>query len=142
MLRRVQSSNPAQKSERTRHSEADEGGRGSLFQLLREEWKAFRRDEPGQRFTGHYRRLRESGSIKVRVVGIALGAVLVAGGVVLLFMPGPGLLFLVFGLALLAGESKTLAGWLDRAELPVRRVLGFLRRRWKRLRARVRPGPG
>jgi hypothetical protein len=130
-------------TERARHSGAPGARPGpaqprSLFQLMRRNWREFVRDRPGERFMGHYRRLREGGSIKLRAIAVFVGTVLVAGGVVLLFIPGPGLLFLAFGLALFGGESKTLAGWLDRAELPVRRQLGYFRRRWKRLRARLR----
>jgi len=49
-----------------------------------------------------------------------IGALLVVGGVVLLFVPGPGLLVVVFGLALLVGISAGLARALDRSEPVVR----------------------
>jgi hypothetical protein len=40
---------------------------------------------------------------------------------VMLFMPGPGVLVIFLGLAMFAGESKALAGWLDRLEPALRR---------------------
>lgn len=82
--------------------------------------------------------MRESGSIKLRAVCLGIGVVLAAGGVALLFLPGPGLLLLVFAAALLAGESRTASRWLDRAEPPVARRLQAVKRRWQRLRARFR----
>jgi hypothetical protein len=59
--------------------------------------------------------------------------VLTLGGIALLFIPGPGLLVILFGMGLLGGQSKTLARGLDRVEPPVRRagrrlVRGFKRR--------------
>ncbi|MBA3539898.1 MAG: hypothetical protein H0T79_09735 [Deltaproteobacteria bacterium] len=67
-----------------------------------------------------------------------LGVVLVFAGGVMLVVPGPGLLVIVFGLALLAGESKRLAHVLDRAELVVRRWVGAARRWWAGLTPRVK----
>jgi len=64
---------------------------------------------------------------------VIAGIVLVAGGGVLLFIPGPGLLFIVFGLALIAGLSKPLARLLDRIEPPVRRKAIAARRKWRTL---------
>ena len=72
----------------------------------------------------------------VRFGALALGALLVAGGIVMLFVPGPGLLVSVFGLALFAGHSRRLARALDRAEPPLRRRARAVKRWWK---ARSRP---
>lgn len=118
-------------TERIRHSET--GDRSpSLFQRMRREWQAFRRDPPGHRFCNHLKRMREAGSGKLRALSVGLGVLLLAGGVVLLFIPGPGLIIIVFGLALLAGESRWLARHLDRAEPHVRRWHAALRRWWGR----------
>ena len=117
--------------ERMRHSEP--GDRSpSIFQRMRREWQAFRDDPPGHRFRNHLKRMREAGSAKLRAISVGLGVVLLAGGVVLLFVPGPGLVVVVFGLALLAGESRALARQLDRAEPHVRRWQAGLRRWWRR----------
>ncbi|HWM84806.1 MAG TPA: PGPGW domain-containing protein [Kofleriaceae bacterium] len=124
---------------RGRHSEAkrgDDGSDRSLGQLIKREWKLLRKDPPGERFRNHHRRLHEPGYKLLRVLALLFGPLLAVGGLVMLFIPGPGLLFIVFGLALLAGQSRRLAGWLDRAEPRVRRVLGRARDRWQRLRPR------
>src|SRR5512138_1700897 len=95
------------------------------------EWRAFRDDRPGARFANHHRRMRQHGTRAGAIVRIGLGAVLVAGGIVLLFIPGPGLLVAMFGFALFAGESKALARALDRCEPPVRRRARQVARWWR-----------
>jgi hypothetical protein len=94
---------------------------------MKRRWRSFARAEPGQRFMEHYRRAQQQSSIAIRVLKVGLGVALTAVGVLLLVLPGPGLLFGVFGMAMFAGESRLLAGFLDRAEL-------FLRDRLRRLR--------
>jgi hypothetical protein len=87
---------------------------------LEHQWHEFAHDKPGQRFENQHRRLKRGG--KALLAGMTVvGALLVAGGVVLLFVPGPGLLVAVFGLALLAGTSSRLARVLDQMEPVVRR---------------------
>jgi hypothetical protein len=84
------------------------------------QWHEFAHDKPGQRFENQHRRLKRGG--RALPVGMAVvGALLVAVGVFLLFVPGPGLLVGVFGLALLTGASSRLARALDRIEPVVRR---------------------
>jgi putative transmembrane protein PGPGW len=96
-----------------------------MLRELEEEWHRFVEDPPGQRFQHHLERAKRSGRA-ARGAQLALGVALLAGGVVLLFIPGPGLLVMLFGAALLAGFSRRLAALLDRAE--------------PRLRARVARG--
>lgn len=92
-----------------------------MLESARHEWHCFRDDRPGRRFANHHERAHRSPSKARRAARIAVGAALLAGGVVLLFIPGPGLLVMLFGVALVAGESKRLASLLDRAELRTRR---------------------
>jgi Putative transmembrane protein (PGPGW) len=107
-----------------------------MGKLIQRAWRAFRDDEQGQRFRNHHRRLHEPGWRKLRILALFAAPLLLAAGVVMLFVPGPGLLFVLFGLALLAGESTALARRLDRAEPPVRRRFERVQRLWKRLRPR------
>jgi hypothetical protein len=99
---------------------------------IKQEWRRFRDDPPGQRFRNHNERVSHQSPVLVAARLVA-GLVLVAIGIVLLFIPGPGTILIAFGLGVLAGRSKRLAGWLDRAEPVVRRWLDSARRRWKRL---------
>ena len=98
---------------------------------LAAEWHAFRADRPGERFRHHYERSQHT-SRAARIARAVLGVVLVAIGIVLLFIPGPGLLVAFFGFALLSSQSHVLASALDRVEPRLRafghRVKAKLRR--------------
>ena len=101
---------------------------------LERQWHEFAHDKPGQRFENQHRRLKRGG--RALSIGIAVvGALLVAGGVFLLFVPGPGLLVGFFGLALLAGTSARLARALDRIEPVVRRWATRAKARWSQASA-------
>jgi hypothetical protein len=106
---------------------------------VKREWRAFKHDEPGVRFQHQHERLQKR-SRALRVGLAAAGVVLTVGGIVLLFIPGPGLLVAVFGLALLAGLSNALAKLLDRAEPPLRHEAKLLRRGWHRLAGPAKVG--
>lgn len=84
---------------------------------------------PGRRFQERYRRKHaEPGSAWKRCAFVCAGIVLTIVGVFFLAVPGPGIPILAIGLALIAQESVTMARWLDRTELR-------LRRWWKKLRS-------
>ncbi len=98
----------------------------------RHEWRRFRDDQPGRRFRHYRKRLHENGSRTLRVAGLAVGIVLVLAGIAMCFLPGPGAVTILLGLAMLGGESRRLAGWLDRLEPWLRRRAAAARRWWKR----------
>ncbi len=97
---------------------------------LAAEWHSFRADLPGERFRHHYERSQHM-SHAARIARAAIGVLLVAIGIILLFIPGPGLLVGFFGLALLSSQSRALARVLDRVE-PRLRAFGH------RVRAKFR----
>jgi hypothetical protein len=102
---------------------------GSLAKI-KHQWRAFAHDE-------QHRRLKQSG--KPLLVALAvLGGLLVAGGVVMLFVPGPGFVVVAFGLAVLAGTSERLARALDRVEPVVRRVAQRAKAWWSHAPLAVR----
>jgi hypothetical protein len=91
-----------------------------MMQRLGARWQEFRRSRPGRRFQELHDRQQsdggsESGGRKVLVV--LLGGALVVAGVFLLPFPGPGMLIIVLGLALLSVVVPQLAPVLDRGEL-------------------------
>lgn len=102
----------------------------SILTRLRQHWTAFRDDAPGERFRHQYERMRRERAGLV-VSAVVLGTLLVAFGVVLLFVPGPGLLLVVFGLALIASVSRPLATLLDRGEPIARRGARRVRTAWQ-----------
>lgn len=95
-------------------------------------WHEFRDAAPGTRFQRHHERVQHE-SLAARVAYVAIGLVLVAAGVVMLFIPGPGILAILFGLALIGGVSGAIAERMDRAETRTRAW-------WARRRARHRAG--
>jgi hypothetical protein len=103
-----------------------------VVQKMKEEWGKFKHDEPGKRFISHYQRAQKERSPGRTAVRIGVGIVLIAGGVFLLFVPGPGWLFIFFGLAMFAGVSRAIATFLDKAEIRLRTWFSWLKRFWRR----------
>jgi hypothetical protein len=89
--------------------------------VAKHEWRHFRSDRPGHRFRNHRHRMKQRPK-RYSVVAVAVGVVLIASGIVLLFVPGPGSVVIAFGLALLASQSRRLAHTMDRAEPALRRT--------------------
>jgi hypothetical protein len=97
------------------------------------QWKAFRSGQPGQRFQDRYersRKMRASQSWVVRLLKPVAALVLVIGGIVLCFIPGPGLPLIVIGAGLLADESCIIARGMDWTELRLRKLLKMALRWW------------
>ena len=92
---------------------------------IRAAWRELWRDAPGQRFARRHERLRGQGrGPAARFLRGVLGWLLVVVGLIFMPLPGPGFVPVLLGAALLAGESLSIARWLDRAELRVRGWLG------------------
>jgi hypothetical protein len=101
---------------------------------LKARWKAFKQLPPGQRFETHYRdqRKTKNGRSPLRRALFLLGAVLAFGiGVVLVFIPGPAVVFFALSGALLATQSLAIARAADRAELWLRAKNKAARRWWE-----------
>ena len=83
---------------------------------------------PGERFTDRYRKARAARHPLAKPFSLAGGVALVLLGAVMIVTPGPGLLLILLGAALIAGESHRLARYFDRLELALRARLGRARR--------------
>jgi len=66
---------------------------------------------------------------------MALAAIAAAVGLVLVFMPGPAILFFVIAASLVATESLFVARLLDWTEVRLRKLLGWAVERWRKLSA-------
>jgi|GEM_PF-442235 len=100
---------------------------------FRLQWKAFKEAPPGQRFAQHYRRsrnAREKGSAWARPLRWLLALVCFAIGVVLVFIPGPAILFFAVAGLLAASDSQAVARALDRLEIELWRLFSWGHRRW------------
>jgi uncharacterized protein (TIGR02611 family) len=111
-----------------------------MLEGIKQNWHEFRQSEPGHRFQeAHDRRQRkhEGHTDFMKPVLILLGAVLAIGGLVLMPAPGPGMIVVVLGLALIGSVNQTIARLLDKGELRVRALTSWAKQRWKDL-----PTPG
>jgi uncharacterized protein (TIGR02611 family) len=96
-----------------------------VIDRLRDNWTFLKQAPPGERFARYHRRRQQRRRHRwQRPLWLTAGAAVVVIGIILMPAPGPGLLIVAAGLALLAGESATIAGWLDRGERRLRRWLG------------------
>jgi len=87
-----------------------------MFDWLRAHFRAFLASRSGTRFRRQHRR-RQARPHPVRTVLAVIGGVLVfLVGIVMLVTPGPGLLVMAIGAALVAGESLLVARTLDRLD--------------------------
>ena len=102
-----------------------------MFPNIKQRLIALRAGKPGGRFEEYFasRHGRGAGAAQ-RALLLILGVVVVLVGIVLMPLPGPGMLIVAGGLAIMAGESRTVARWLDRGELRLRQWL----QRWRRRR--------
>jgi hypothetical protein len=93
-------------------------------------WRVFRAAPPGKRFVRLFESRKAAGGTS-RLLTTMLGVLLLGAGGFLLFVPGPGLLLIAFGAALVAQQSRGLAKALDRLEPPQRKLTRKARDFWK-----------
>lgn len=100
-----------------------------MFEGMKTEWRILRDNPPGRRFQERYcwRKYESPSPAWTRLIKIAIGIILIPIGMALWFLPGPGWLTIIAGMALLAGESRWTSRLMDRTELALRRFLRRLR---------------
>ena len=103
-----------------------------MFAQLRRRVETFFSDftaaPPGKRFQQRYRhRQRRPHRLLMQIVSVGVGLALLFAGVVMLFIPGPGVLAMLAGAALLAERSFLVARALDWLEVKLRRVARWAR---------------
>lgn len=108
----------------------------AMFNTKSKDWQEFKKSAPGKRFQDVYhKREKKAGKGNNSGLGrglwIAAGVLLIAAGVVLAFMPGPGSLVMLGGVALIARESLVVAKFLDRLEVWLSPYALKLRRWWR-----------
>lgn len=104
-----------------------------MFDMLKRSWRQLRSGRPGQRFQSHYEaNQRSRRPAWVRPVWIAAGTAVMAFGVVALPAPGPGILVLALGAAMIARESRIAARILDWIELRLHGAWAWAQSAWTR----------
>lgn len=94
-----------------------------MWNFFRRHWDEMKRSRPGHRFLDHYERNQKKAATgfpirKIVVIFAALVAFVVA--FILMFIPGPAVLFYFIGGALLASEFRFVAVGLDKLEVKLR----------------------
>ena len=103
-----------------------------MFEKLKRSWRQLKAGRAGHRFQSEYEAQQESRRPAwARPLSMAAGTVVMAVGVVALPAPGPGILVIAMGAALLARESLVAARTLDWIELRLRGGLAWLKNAWK-----------
>ncbi len=108
-----------------------EGGKSSFTN----EWLKLKRGQAGSRFQERYERHQHVRRIQPwyrRLLKFAFAAAAFVIGVVLIFIPGPAVVFFALAAWLLADESRRLSSALDWTEVRLHRVIGWAKSWWKR----------
>ena len=106
---------------------------------LRKQWEYMARARPGRRFQARYEHRRHRHASPLwKPLYLLLGTVFLLAGLVLLFAPGPGFLFLFVGGAMIAEESLWGARAFDALEVKLRAFAGGCRKTWKRASAALK----
>ena len=104
-----------------------------MWEMFKQTWRRFKAGNPGQRFQREFRRRHSAGRSPIqKALLIVGGLLLMAAGFLLLFIPGPGLVFLFVGGFLIAQQSLVAARGLDRSEIRLRKLLAWSLRAWRR----------
>ena len=107
--------------------------RSGAFGRLKRQWRVLAASRPGNRFQQRYarrqqtRRSRYSGPLT-----IAAGVLIALFGLVMLPAPGPGMIVVLIGASLIAGESRIAARALDWIEVHGRRAIRSASRIWEK----------
>ena len=104
-----------------------------MWKKFKQTWRRLKAANPGQRFQQEFRRRHGAGRSPIqKALLIVGGLLLMAAGFLLLFIPGPGLLFLFAGGFLIAQQSLVAARVLDWSEVRLRKLLAWSLRAWRR----------
>jgi hypothetical protein len=110
---------------------------------LREMWHEFQRSQPGHRFQDYYQRRQHNRKERPwyrHVLRIILVLILILIGIVLVFLPGPAILFFLLAAGLVADRSLKVARGLDWLEMTARRGYGTVKSWWMRTSTSTRAG--
>jgi hypothetical protein len=105
-----------------------------MFKELTEQWDHFRHFPAGERFERYYRsRHHTERGMGKKALLIFAGILIMAAGVVFLAIPGPGLLVMLGGAALISRESLVVSRLFDRLEPRLWRLARWCEVKWKNL---------
>lgn len=94
-----------------------------MLDAAKKSWRELKAGQPGRRFQDRYARRREAARGPLgKCAFVCLGVLVLLAGIVLLPLPGPGMVVVAAGAVVMAEGSRTMARTLDSLELRARRV--------------------
>ncbi len=103
----------------------------NLIGRTKRSWRHFKKSKPGDRFQVRYYYRKQSGSGRLsRIFNVVVGSVLVIVSTLFGWAPGPGLVTILIGLTLIAGELLPAARFLDWSEVRLRILARLARNVW------------
>ena len=95
-----------------------------MLKHTKQSWRRFKAGLPGRRFQQQFRlRQRFRSGAARKALFMAAGILIVAAGIFLLFVPGPGIIILLVGAVLVAQQSSLAARAFDRIEIRLRKFI-------------------
>jgi uncharacterized protein (TIGR02611 family) len=103
-----------------------------LIKGLKQRWESLKSGKPGKRFQDEYDKRNDENTSRARKIGMLVaGAAVLVAGIILMPAPGPGILIVAIGAAMLSQESKLAARILDGAEVKGRALIQWALGVWK-----------
>jgi hypothetical protein len=102
-----------------------------MLRKLKKKWREFQHGTPGHRFKERYARNNRPPHQKSafqKAILCAVGLFMTVAGVVLLFIPGPGIPLIIIGCGILADQFENVARVLDLTEVMIRKATGRVRK--------------
>jgi hypothetical protein len=110
-----------------------------MLETIKCSWQRFKADPPGKRFQQQFKRRHEVARTPLqKALVLGGGVLLTAVGILLFFLPGPGVLFVLLGTVLIAQQSITVARGLDWTEIRLRKLLAQSFGAWRRFSAALK----
>ncbi|MBL8114887.1 MAG: hypothetical protein JNK60_18540 [Acidobacteria bacterium] len=102
-----------------------------MLERIRRDWKEFKDDTPGKRFVNRFEKTERTPGARGWRIGImTVGLLVMAAGIVLMPLPGPGILIVALGAGMLSQGSKRMARGLDWLEVKARKLAVKTKRAW------------
>ncbi len=114
-----------------------------MIAQLQKNWLFIQGGHPGRRFQDFYRHRQMQRGHRLtfgKIATIVGGLLLMAVGLALIPLPGPGAIISVLGLALMGSEFKPVAQVLDWLEAKTNPSYRFLKKKWERIPGATRMG--
>ncbi|MDZ4850246.1 MAG: PGPGW domain-containing protein [Pirellulaceae bacterium] len=109
-----------------------------LWTSAKQNMQQLRDGQPGHRFRDYVKHRIEGRDKVTRLWNYIAGVALIAIGLAVGWLPGPGGFLALIGLAILAKEFPFIASWLDKAEVFLRRFVALVARPYRSFRRKRR----